>query len=57
MGINDTALRQALHARGILTVGIPKNIEPIKVSPSAEDVLDMRNEAGLHHKRTPYQVQ
>jgi hypothetical protein len=57
MGINDTALRQALHERGILTVGIPKNIEPIKVSPGAEDVLDMLNEAGLHHKRTPYQVQ
>ncbi len=30
LGINDAALRQALHARGILTVGIPKTIEPIE---------------------------
>jgi hypothetical protein len=29
LGVNDQALRQALHARGMLTVGIPKTIEPI----------------------------
>src|SRR3954447_15992440 len=29
LGINDETLRQALHAQGILTVGIPKTIEPI----------------------------
>jgi hypothetical protein len=26
LGINETALRQALHARGMLTVGIPKRL-------------------------------
>ena len=35
LGVNDAALRQALHARGILTVGIPKTIEPIDPNPSA----------------------
>lgn len=57
LGINDAALRQALHARGILTVGIPKSVQPIAPNPSAEEVRDILNEAGLHRKRTPYQVQ
>ena len=57
LGINDAALRQALHARGILTVGIPKNIEPIALNPSAEEVLAILNEAGLNRQRTPHQVQ
>ena len=52
LGINDAALRQALHARGILTVGIPKTVEPIAPNPSAEEVRDILNEAGLHRKRT-----
>ena len=56
LGINDAALRQALHERGILTVGIPKTVEPIAPDPSAEEVRDILNEAGLHRKRTPYQV-
>jgi hypothetical protein len=56
LGLNDTVLRQALHARGILTVGIPKTVEPIKAQLSAQDVWDILNAAGLHRKRTPYQV-
>lgn len=56
LGLNDTVLRQALHARGILSVGIPKTVEPIKAQPSAQDVWDILNAAGLHRKRTPYQV-
>jgi hypothetical protein len=56
LGINDEALRQALHARGILTVGIPKTVEPIKVHPSPEEIRAMLNEAGLHRQRTPHQV-
>lgn len=56
LGLNDTGLRQALHERSMLTVGIPKRVEPIKANPSAEDVRDMRLEAGLHRKRTPHQV-
>jgi hypothetical protein len=56
LGLNDAVVRQALHARGILTVGIPKTVEPIKTNPSAQDVFDILTEAGLHRKRTPYQV-
>jgi hypothetical protein len=57
LGVNDTALRQALHARGILTIGIPKTVEPINSQPTAEEILNLLNEAGLNRQRTPYQVQ
>ena len=33
LGINDAALRQALHQRGILTVGIPKTMSPFSRIP------------------------
>jgi hypothetical protein len=56
LGINDAALRQALHQRGVLTVGIPKTVEPIQPHPSPEEVHDILTEAGLHRKRTPHQV-
>jgi hypothetical protein len=56
LGLNDPLLRQALHERGILTVGIPKTIEPIDPHPSAQDVLHILNEAGFNRQRTPYQV-
>ena len=56
LGINDPLLRQALHERGILTVGIPKTIEPTPTELSAQDILDILNEAGLNRVRTPYQV-
>jgi hypothetical protein len=57
LGLNDEALRQALHARGVLTVGIPKTIEPLKANPSPEEILASLNEAGLNRQRTPHQVQ
>ena len=57
LGGNDTALRQALHARGILSVGIPKTVAPINPEPSPDEILTLLNEAGLNRKRTPYQVQ
>jgi hypothetical protein len=56
LGINEPILRQALHERGILTIGIPKTIEPIAPNPSAQDVFDILHTAGLHRKRTPHQV-
>jgi hypothetical protein len=57
LGINDTELRQALHARGILTVGIPTSVEPINPAPSPEEGLDILNASGLNRIRTPHQVQ
>lgn len=56
LGIHDTELRQALPARGILTVGIPISVEPINPAPSPEEVLDIRNASGLNRIRTPHQV-
>lgn len=57
LGVNDPDLRQALHKRGILTVGIPKSISPISPTASPEEVLSVLNEAGLNRQRTPHQVQ
>jgi hypothetical protein len=56
LGITDAALRQALHARGILTVGIPTSVEPINPAPSPEEVLALLNASGLNRIRTPQQV-
>jgi len=56
LGVNDVALRHALHQRHILTVGIPTSVEPINPTPSPEEVLDILNTAGLHRIRTPHQV-
>jgi hypothetical protein len=57
LGINDTELRQTLHTRGILPVGIPTSAEPITPAPSPEEVLDILNASGLNRIRTPHQVQ
>ena len=56
LGVNDAALRQALHDRGILTVGIPTSVEPITPEPSPEEIFAILNASGLHRIRTPYQV-
>ena len=57
LGLNDETLRQALHAQGILTVGIPKTIAPVKADPTPEEILALLNAAGLNRRRTPQQVQ
>jgi hypothetical protein len=57
LALNDASLRATLHGRGILTVGIPQTVEPLTPAPTPEEVLSMLHEAGLHHKRTPHQVQ
>ena len=57
LGVNDADLRQTLHERGILTIGIPKTIEPISPKPTPEEILSILNEANLNRKRTPHQVQ
>jgi hypothetical protein len=56
LALNDTKLREVLHTRGILTVGIPHTVEPIAPSPTPEEVLRILNEAGLHRTHTPSQV-
>ena len=56
LALNDAALREALHAQGILTVGIPKTVDPRPPSPTPEEVLRILDEADLHGIRTPAQV-
>ena len=56
LGVNDPELRQALHDRGILSVGIPTTVEPINPQPSPEEVLDILNTSNLNRIRTPHQV-
>ena len=56
VGVNAPGFRQALHARGMLTGGIPTPIEPTPVAPRAQDVLARRKAAGVHRLRTPHQV-
>jgi hypothetical protein len=46
LGVHDTARRQALHARGMLTLGLPKPVEPSNSQPTAEERRDLLNAAG-----------
>ncbi len=57
LALNDPMLRETLHTRGILTVGIPHTVDPLHPSPPPEEVRQILAEAGLHRKRTPHQVQ
>jgi hypothetical protein len=56
LALNDAALREALPARGIRTVGIPHTIAPLPQSPTPEDVLRSLDEADLPHIRSPSPV-
>jgi hypothetical protein len=56
LAFNDAALREVLHQQGILTVGIPKTVEPLPSSPTPEDVLRLLHEEDLPQALTPCQV-
>ena len=56
LAFNDAALREVLHQQGILTVGLPKTVEPLPSSPTPEDVLRLLNEEDLPQALTPCQV-
>jgi hypothetical protein len=56
LALNDAALREVLHARGILTVGLPKTVDPLPPAPTPADVLRILEEADLDRIRTPAQV-
>lgn len=57
MGINDAKVRQTLHQRGILTVGISTSIEPINPTPDPETIAAILAESGLTEQRTAHQVE
>ena len=55
-GRNDPALRQPLQARGMRTGGLPQTSAPMAPCPPQDEVLQIRNEAGVQSKRPPHQV-
>jgi hypothetical protein len=57
LAVNDATLRETLPARGILTVRIPRTVEPLSPTPSPEAIAEVLTTAGLRRKRTPHQVQ
>jgi Transposase DDE domain len=57
LAVNDPTLREQLHARGILTVGIPRTVEPLSPTPSPDAIDELLTTADLHGTRTPRQVQ
>jgi hypothetical protein len=57
LAVNDTTLREQLHAQGILTVGIPRPVEPLSPTPTPEAITEVLTTANLQNKRTPRQVQ
>jgi hypothetical protein len=56
LAFNDASLREALHQQGILTVGIPKTVDPVPPAPTPEDVLRLLREENCPRARTPCQV-
>jgi hypothetical protein len=57
LALNDAKLRETLHTRHILTVGIPRTVEPLSPTPTPKGIHEVLTTAGLHHKRTPRQVE
>jgi hypothetical protein len=57
LALNDATLRETLHGRDLLTIGIPHTVEPLSPTPTPEEIRRLRHEAGLHGKRTPPPVQ
>ncbi len=47
LGWNDPKVRAQLHHRGILTVGIPKTIDPLPQQPTPEDIQQVQNTPDL----------
>ena len=56
LAVNDPTLRARLHTRGILTVGIPRTVEPLSPTPSPEAIQELLTTADWHRKRTSRQV-
>jgi hypothetical protein len=57
LAVNDATLREQLHRRGILTVGIPCSVEPLAPTLTPEAIDERLTVADLHGTRTPRQVQ
>jgi hypothetical protein len=56
LGLTDKTRRPALHARGLLPVGIPKTSAPIQAHPRPAAGRALLHEAGVPRPRTPHHV-
>ena len=56
LAFNEASLREALHAQGMLTVGIPKTVDPLPSVPAPADVLRIVNDAHRPSIPTPAPV-
>ena len=52
----DASLREALHQRGMRTVGIPNTVDPVPPAPTPEAVLRLLGAERCPRARTPCQV-
>ena len=57
LAVNDPTLRERLHTRGILTVGIPHTVESLSPTLSPAAIQEVLTTTALPRKRTPRQVQ
>lgn len=57
LGVNNAELRETLHSRGILTVGIPQNIEPIPCEPTPSMLKEALENKALQGGCTSTQVE
>lgn len=57
LAMNDPTLRETLHGRGILTVGIPHTVEPLTPTPPPGAIYELLTATRLLGKRTPRQAQ
>lgn len=56
LAFRDTDLRQKLHTRGILTVGIPTSLEPLTTQPTAQMIAVARQPLPWSHPISDTQV-
>jgi hypothetical protein len=56
LALHDASRRAALQARGLLTAGLPRTVEPLTPLPTPEDLRRLRRAAGLNRQRPPHQV-
>lgn len=57
LAFRQTPLREHLHGRGILTVGIPHTLEPLPRTPTAQQVAAAQQDLPWGHSPSAHQVQ
>jgi hypothetical protein len=53
LALTDAKLRETRHVRHLLTVGIPRTVEPLSPTPTPAEIHAVLTTAGLPRKRPP----